>query len=70
MYEYEQPSPAVVYFDPKMTEVISYGAWKFTSESKILLRQIQLCIYEEMIKCKKSVFMKLEPAFEKRMKNR
>ena len=70
MYEYGKPTPGVVYFDPRMTEVICYAAWKFGSEYKILIRQIQLCITDELIESKKGVFFKLEDAFQRKMRSR
>ena len=70
MYEYLKPTPAVVYLDPKLTDVLCYGAWKFASESEVLIRQIDLCISNELMSSKKSVFMKIQPAFERKMKSR
>ena len=69
MDEWLKPLPAVVYFDPKMTEVICYGAWKFALDSNIYIRQIPMCIYEEFMESKRGVFLKLEPAFQRKMEN-
>ena len=70
MFNYERPLPAVVYFDPTMTEVLCYAAWKFACQSQIIIRQIMLCIDEELKKARKGIFLKIQPAFQKRMESR
>ena len=67
MYNFQIPVPGVVYFDPRLTDVISFGAWKFATESTIFIRQIQRCIEEDMKQWGKSIFLKIAPAFQRKM---
>ena len=69
MFKYEYPFPAVIYFDPAMTEVLCYATWKIAKNSSILLRQIEICIDDELKKKKKGIFFKIEPAFKTKMQS-
>ena len=70
MNSYDKPFPAVAYFDPQLCDVLCFASWKLGDLYDIFLRQIQKSIYQEITKWRSSIFMKIQPAFQKRMQSR
>ena len=70
MDHYEKPFPGVAYFDPQVSDVLCFASWKLAEEADIFLRQIQKSIHDEITKWNASVFVRLQPAFQRRMQAR
>ena len=62
--------PAVVYFDPKLSEYISYASWTFASDIQIIMRQIQPSIFQLFNKGQMGIFQKLQAAFKRKMETK